>query len=129
MTNEEGSHVLLWEERYRELEDSFALAMLAIAEGLDRHSISMLAPGIGEIITEVAGSRGMKVVATLSGPPQEIAFRISLGGTVIMDRHFASSNTVSFVAPVVGKYEIACTSRVLGSAFVMSSKTIEVTVE
>lgn len=128
MSDDATSVEQLWKERYRELEDTFAMAVTAIAESVGRQAGPGVADGVQHIWTEVSSSSRVVVVATLSGPPQEVSFRVTTGDVVLQDGQFNPSNTLSFQSPTSGRYLVTCTSRLRGSGVVLGQKSVEVIV-
>lgn len=118
---------VLWQERYAELEDTFFKAMTAIAENLGGHLNQGV--GIQEVSTDVGPTSRVEVVALLSGPPQEVSFRVSSGSVILQEGEFGRSNTLHFEPPMAGRYLVECRSRVLGTDDTISEKAVEAIVQ
>lgn len=128
MSHDESSMEQLWQQRYRELEETFSMTMTAIAESLSRPAGPSPGEGIHKVWAEVGPTALVEVVASLSGPPQEVSFRVTAGGLVVQEGGFTPSNTLSFQPRTSGTYLVTCTSRALGTDSVMSQKSVEVIV-
>lgn len=128
MTRSDAENAELWELRYRDLEETFAMSMAASAEAMDEMKSARHSSGLSELWSMVDGLGRIEVNALLSGPVQEVSFIVQQGARTLLSGPFTPSNTLIFEAPSPGKYVVTCSTRLLSTGEPLSRKAVEVIV-